>query len=97
MNENDYQAACKELFERIEERLEETDTDYNNNGGVLEIEPETGGKIIINRQAPMREVWLAAKSGGRHFAFKTENGLTPRRQRFFCPLERSVGTGKFLI
>ena len=85
MNENDYQAACKELFERIEERLEETDTDYNNNGGVLEIEPETGGKIIINRQAPMREVWLAAKSAGDTLLSKTENGLTPETAEIFLP------------
>ncbi|WOV90224.1 MAG: iron donor protein CyaY [Candidatus Zeuxoniibacter abyssi] len=91
MNENDYQAACKELFERIEERLEETDTDYNNNGGVLEIEPETGGKIIINRQAPMREVWLAAKSGGRHFAFKNGEWIDTRDGRdFFAHLKEAL-------
>ena len=93
MNENDYQTACKALFERIEEWLEETDTDAdcNDNGGVLEIEPETGGKIIINRQAPMYEVWLAAKSGGRHFAFKNGEWIDTRDGRdFFAHLKEAL-------
>ena len=70
MNESNYHTACEVLFNRIEEWLEDTNADFNNNNGVLEIEPETGGKIIVSRQMPTREVWIAAKSGGYHFALK---------------------------
>jgi CyaY protein len=34
---------------------------------VLEIEFSDGGKIIVNSQAAVREIWVAAKSGGYHF------------------------------
>ena len=36
-------------------------------GGVLELEFEDGSKMILNRQAAARELWVAAKSGGFHF------------------------------
>lgn len=36
-------------------------------GGIIEIEFENGSKIIVNRHAAAREIWLAAKSGGFHF------------------------------
>ena len=43
------------------------DVDWNINDGILEIECEDGGKLIVNRHAPNRELWVAAKSGGFHF------------------------------
>lgn len=36
-------------------------------GGVLELEFEDGSKMIINGQSAMREIWVAARSGGFHF------------------------------
>jgi CyaY protein len=35
--------------------------------GVLELEFQDGSKMIINRHAAAREIWVAAKSGGFHF------------------------------
>ena len=35
--------------------------------GVLEIEFDDGSKMIINRHAAAREIWVAAVSGGFHF------------------------------
>ena len=37
-------------------------------GGVMEIECANGSKIIINRHSAAREIWIAARSGGYHFA-----------------------------
>ena len=62
-----YHDACSALFSAIEELAEAHDADYDNNGNVIEITTGDDEKIIINKQAPMREVWLAAKSGGRHY------------------------------
>lgn len=36
-------------------------------GGVMELEFGNGSKIIINRHAAAREIWLAARSGGFHY------------------------------
>jgi CyaY protein len=37
--------------------------------GVLEIEFSDGGKIIVNRHASAHEIWVAARTGGFHFAW----------------------------
>jgi CyaY protein len=35
--------------------------------GVLELEFADGGRMIVNRHAAAREIWVAARSGGFHF------------------------------
>ena len=57
---------------RIEQALDASDADieYNLAGGVLELEFDDGSKIIVNRHAPNREIWLAARSGGFHYAWQ---------------------------
>jgi CyaY protein len=46
----------------------DVDVDWMLNDGILEIECEDGSKLIVNRHLPNREIWVAAKSGGFHFA-----------------------------
>lgn len=43
--------------------------DFERKGeGVLALEFENGTQIIVNLQAPMQQIWLAAKAGGFHFS-----------------------------
>lgn len=69
MNESEFNELVDEVFQRIETALDATDIDYDSNGSVLEMEFEDGSKLIVNRHVPNREIWLAAKSGGFHYAF----------------------------
>ena len=50
-------------------------------GGVMEIACANGSKIIVNRQTPNREIWVAARSGGFHFAWKNESWRGTRDDR----------------
>ena len=44
------------------------DVECKRSGNVLEIEfIDNGSKIIVNSQAPLQEMWVAAKSGGFHY------------------------------
>lgn len=43
------------------------DIDANRTGGLLELAFPNGGRIVINTQPPLHELWLAAPSGGFHF------------------------------
>ncbi len=45
----------------------DADVDWSLVDGILEIAAEDGGKVIVNRHAPNRELWVAARSGGYHF------------------------------
>jgi CyaY protein len=60
------EAALAELERAFE--LAAPDADVQTKGeGVLEIEFDDGSKMVINRHAAAREIWVAARSGGHHF------------------------------
>src|SRR5438094_9826568 len=70
MDETEFSAAAERALERIEAALEESGVDADvqlKPGGVIEIEYADGSKMIINRHAAAREIWVAARSGGFHF------------------------------
>ncbi|WP_296945436.1 iron donor protein CyaY [uncultured Massilia sp.] len=57
------EGAFDELFER-----DVVDVECKRSGNVLEIEfVDNGSKIIINSQAPLQEMWIAARAGGFHY------------------------------
>ena len=73
MTETEFLAAAGALLARIEEAVEATglDADVERKGdGILELEFDNGSKIVINSQTPMRQMWVAARSGGFHFEFR---------------------------
>ena len=74
MNDSEFHRLADTLWMTIEERLDDwdgdSDIDCEINGGILTLSFENGSKIIINRQEPLHQVWLAAKQGGYHFDLK---------------------------
>ncbi len=72
MDETEFDALAKAALERMEHALDGcgADIDYElQAGGVLELEFGDGSKIIVNRHAAAREIWVAARSGGFHFRY----------------------------
>ena len=69
MTETEFNQTVDAIFARIEDALDarDTDIDYEISAGILTLEFEDGSKIIINRQTPTQEIWVAAKSGGYHY------------------------------
>lgn len=71
MTESEFNERIDEIFERLELALDEIDSDldYEAAGGVLTVEFENGTIMVFSRQPPTRQLWLAARSGGFHFAY----------------------------
>ena len=74
MTDSEFLALAEATLDNIESALEQiaNDTDVDiecsRSGNVLEIEfADNGSKIIVNSQAPMKEMWIAARSGGFHY------------------------------
>ena len=69
--ESAFHLRVDKVLRDIESALEtiESDVDTETNNGILTLEFANGSKVIINRQTPTREIWVAAKSGGFHFRF----------------------------
>jgi CyaY protein len=70
LSDSQFEALATHVLERVEAALEASgiDADFElKEGGVLEIEFADGSKIIVNRHAAAREIWVAARAGGFHF------------------------------
>lgn len=88
MEEREFMALADAELARVEgalERLQEesaADFDYElKPGGIIEIEFADGSKIIVNRHAAAREIWVAAPSGGFHFKPPADAGGSWRSTR----------------
>jgi CyaY protein len=66
---SDFETLSTAALEHLRACLEQEDAfDIEEKGdGVIELEFADGAKIIVNRHAAAREIWVAARSGGFHF------------------------------
>ena len=81
MTETEFATRSAGVIDHIEESLDTAgiDVDLERKGdGLLEIEFANGSKIVVNTQTPMRQIWVAAKSGGFHFAESAGQWLDTR-------------------
>ena len=80
MTENEFNELADEVFNRIEQAIDASgaDIECNLDGPVLELEFDDGSQIIINRHGPNQEIWLAAKSGGFHYAYQDGQWVSRR-------------------
>ena len=84
MNESEFNDVVDDLLVEIEDAIEEVcdetgvDIDYETTSGILTLEFTNGSQIIINRHAPLSQIWVASKSGGFHFDFHDD------KKQWFC-------------
>ena len=89
MNDSEFHRLADTLWMTIEERI-----DCEINGGILTLSFENGSKIIINRQEPLHQVWLAAKQGGYHFDLKGDEWICDRSGETFWDLLEQAATAQ---
>lgn len=74
------EARFHDLVDTTQQNLEDLfddsglDVDMENSGGVLTLRFEGGSQLIFSRQPALRQLWLAARSGGFHFDYDAESG-----------------------
>jgi len=75
MNESEFNEIVDGIFVEIEDAVEGAcdesgaDIDYETTAGILTLTFENKSQIIINRQTPLKQIWVAAKQGGFHFDY----------------------------
>jgi CyaY protein len=74
MTESEFLALAESTLNEIEQAFDRlfeqdiVDVECKRSGNVLEIEfVDNGSKIIVNSQAPLQEMWIAARAGGFHY------------------------------
>ena len=73
MNDNEFIHLAENTLEQIETALEklseqqDLDIDLQRNDNVLTVRFENDTRLVINSQGAVKELWVAAPSGGYHF------------------------------
>lgn len=69
MNESDFHRAVDAVLAQVEGAVEAVDAlEVDLEAGILTVTCPDGSRVIVNRQTPTREIWVAARSGGFHFS-----------------------------
>lgn len=81
MNEAEYHRLASATLFRIEQAVEVcgADIEFENVSDILTLEFANGSKIIVNKQTPARQLWVAAKSGGFHYDYDPASQSWRRR------------------
>jgi len=76
MSESAFNELIDRTFAGLEAALDKVDADldYETSGGVLTVAFDNDTKLVFSRQPPTRQLWLAARSGGFHFAYDEAAG-----------------------
>ncbi|MBD9678594.1 iron donor protein CyaY [Pseudomonas sp. PDM18] len=61
----------------VEDAFDDSDLDLDleNSSGVLTVRFENGTQLILSRQPALRQLWVAARSGGFHFDYDESGSL----------------------
>ena len=84
MKESEFHALAEAQFLAIEEAVEaatersDADIDADTSGGVLTLSFANQSKIIINKQAPLCQIWVATRLNGYHFEYRDDQWIDNR-------------------
>ena len=95
MTDLQYQNLAESVLKAVEtacDRLnDQSDVDIDNQrtGGMITLTFTNKSQIIINLQKPLQEIWMAARAGGFHYKFNSEQWMDTKGQsEFFADLSR---------
>jgi CyaY protein len=99
MDESEFLELADATLSHIERAVEAAadaaglDIECSRSGNVLEIElVDCGTKLIVNSQAAMQEIWVAARAGGFHYKRAQGAWLDTRGgEELFVALSRLIG------
>ncbi len=70
-SDTEYEDAAHALMVRLEQLIESRAPmiDFDSENEILTLEFPDRSRIIINKQRPLKEIWVAARSGGYHYRY----------------------------
>lgn len=82
MTDSEFHQIVDDLLISFEELIDESDVelDYENSNNILTLYCRDGSQIILNKQAPLHQVWVATKANGHHFELINNTWIDNRTQ-----------------
>ncbi len=91
MTESEFNELAEQTMIAIEEAIDNSgaDIEYDNVSEILTLEFDNGSQIIINKQTPLTQIWVAARAGGFHFDYDSASSSwrldsDPEQELFSC-------------
>jgi len=106
MTDSEYHERADALLKRLEAQadawLQEDviDIDTQRAGGLLEMSLPDHSKLVINKQPPLQEIWLASRAGGYHFQWRDGAWCDSKSGASFDAVfnaQASAQSGKLLV
>ena len=71
ISNGDYERQAHAMLERIEQAIEThaPEIEFETEDEILTLEFPDDSRIIINKQRPLKQIWLAARAGGFHYDY----------------------------
>ncbi len=94
MNDLEYDELADSTLLAVEQAVDaaDADLDYESHGGLLSISFADGSKIIINKQPPLHQLWVATKFNGHHFEWHGDKWIDNRSGAEFWQLLNDAAT-----
>jgi CyaY protein len=94
VTDSEFLTLADSVLQAIEAACEaagDTGLEASRSANVLTIELDDGSRIVVNSQAPARQIWVAARNGGYHYAWRDGCWLDTRDgSELFAALSRIV-------
>ena len=83
MTESEFLLIAEQTLQQIQSALDRLDEDWDVDrlGNVLTVEFDDGFQIVMNKQTPTRQIWLASRKGGMHFQYQDGRWLEENSQK----------------
>ena len=83
MTDSEFHQRVDDLLISFEDIIDESDVelDYENSNSILTLYCRDGSQIILNKQAPLHQIWVATKANGHHFEFNGDDWIDNRTQQ----------------
>ena len=84
MTETEFLARCETILDGLESQsddwvsMHDLDIEAHRSGNVLTLVFDDAIQVVVNSQTPMKEMWVAAPSGGFHYRFDGQQWMDTR-------------------
>lgn len=80
MTDSEFHELADQFFLGLENALDEHDgdIDYEGDGGLVKLMFENGSHMIINKQEPLHQIWVATRFDGHHFEYQDGQWIDQR-------------------
>lgn len=80
MDYSAFNLLIEDTFLELEDKLEthNSDIEIERTDEILDIILSSGSRIVLSRQAPLQQLWVASKNRGYHFEYKNNEWICNR-------------------